>query len=517
MSSKAQSRAALQSHADRMADVHIRDLFAADPKRFDSMHCVLDGVLFDYSKHRVTDETLDLLVALARDCDIESARDALFSGEAINTSETRAVLHPALRGSVRDNVCVNDENVSRFVAEILQRIKKISNDIRNNSDITDVISIGIGGSDLGPRMVCEALRDHANGPQVHFLSNIDGHRLARMMRALNPEHTVFIIASKTFTTLETMTNAATLFAWMQRRLSDDGASAHFYAVTENEQAALDFGVPKAHILPLRSWIGGRYSVWSAIGLPIAISCGFKAFEQFLAGAHSADQHFKTAPLRRNIPVLMALLGVWYHNFGDYPAHAVMAYAHDLGHFPAYVQQLDMESNGKSVGRNGDPITEPSGPIVFGGTGTNAQHAFFQHLHQGSQITPVDFIAVKAPAHGLAGHHTQLLANALAQSQALMDGRPAPEAPHRHFAGNRPSSTFILERLDPYHLGLLMALYEHKIFVQGVIWGINSFDQWGVELGKALAGPIADALSDDAASLDSFDSSTCGLIRHLKTQ
>jgi glucose-6-phosphate isomerase len=494
----------LAAHRKKLAGVHIKDLFAKDTQRFEDFHLEYEGLLLDYSRHPVTKETLALLAALANN--VEKAREQMFTGERINTTENRAVLHMALRGSVSENIEIDDENVSAFVRESLAKIRDVAGKIRKDKNITDVVHIGIGGSDLGPRMVTEALAALADGPHVHFVSNIDGTHLARTLINLNPQKTVFIIASKTFTTIETMTNAKSALAWGKD-------AAKFYAVTANEGAAKTFGIPTENILPLRDWIGGRYSLWSAAGLPIAVSAGFTNFEKLLAGARAMDAHFCEAPLSRNMPVILALLGIWQRNFWERGALAVLPYAQDLAVFPAYIQQLDMESNGKSVDRDGKKIDYATSPVVFGEPGTGSQHAFFQLLHQGTDIILCDFIAVKNSTHKLPGHHTKLLANALAQAKALMAGNGKDAAPHQAFDGNRPSSMIILESLDPYHLGLLLALYEHKIFVQGVIWNVNSFDQWGVELGKKLAKNITQSLENNAKTAD-FDSATEGALSWL---
>ena len=503
---------ALEAHQKSFSDTSIVDLFKDDAQRFETFHLSLGGLVFDYSKHRVNEETLSLLCDLAKACDVEGAREKMLAGETINASEGRAVLHTALRAGndIDPALEINGVNIADFVSETLEKIKAIAAQIRDNPQITDVVNIGIGGSDLGPRMVCEALSSKADGPRVHFVSNIDGRDIEHVLAGLNPENTVFIIASKTFTTLETMTNATTAKKWAKAVIGDAGVEEHFFAVSMNVEACEAFGIKAENILPLRNWIGGRFSVWGAIGLPIAIANGFEAFEDFLRGAKAVDDRFASAPLEANIPVIMAMLGVWYNNFWGYHAHAVLPYAQDLRKFPSYAQQLDMESNGKSVDREGRRIPYATAPVTFGDCGTNGQHAFFQLLHQGTQIIPADFIAVIAPTSGLTKHHNPLLANALAQSQAMMAGQNNAEEPHRHFAGNRPSSTILLDRLDAYHMGMLLALYEHKVFVQGVIWNINSFDQWGVELGKKLAGPITKAL-DHGDVPEGADGSTAGLI------
>lgn len=482
----------LKQHQSALKNTHMRDLFKKNPKRFDEFHVALDSLLFDYSKNKITAQTIAFLIKLAKSRKLEMARADLFAGKPINKTEDRAVLHTALRGAK------NSKNIEKYVVETKKNIKAVSDQIRNNKSITDVINVGIGGSDLGPRMVCEALKTYADGPNIHFLANIDGAEVESLLKKLKAENTFVIIASKTFTTLETMENAKVIQKWAK--------AENIAAVTANVKAAEKFGVDKNLILPMKEWIGGRYSLWSAAGLSIAISVGFKNFEQLLKGAQAADEHFKNAPLEKNIPVLMAMLGIWYRNFWDYPGQAVLPYVKALKYFHAYIQQLDMESNGKQA-------DVKTGPIVFGGTGTKVQHAFFQHLHQGMEVTPSDFIVTARPNHKIKGHHTKLIANALAQAQALMQGSPNKKK-HLHFEGNRPSSVFILDELSPFTLGMLIAFYEHKIFVQGVVWGINSFDQWGVELGKSLARDIIEALENNT-KLEKSDSSTYNLIQYLQ--
>lgn len=483
--------AALASHAVAMKNIHMNDIFVSDSQRFTKFHLKIDGILLDFSRHRATRETLNLLTQMAKAAKIEEWREKMFAGKTINASENRAALHPALRGSCVKDIVIDGENVKDFVEDTLERIRKISVKIRDRKKITDIVSIGIGGSDLGTRIVYEALQDFRDGPQVHFVSNVDGARISAVLNKLDHKNTLFIVVSKTFTTLETMMNAQTAKDWA-------GSADNFYAVTSNQNAAENFGIGKENIFPMRDWIGGRMSLWSAVGLPVAIATGFENFKKMLEGARAMDTHFCQAPLAENMPVVMAMLGIWYRNFMGFRAHAILPYAHLLRKFPAYTQQLDMESNGKSVDRQGHAVDYNTGPILFGETGTDAQHAFMQMMHQGTDIIPADFILVKQPGHNLGNHHRALNANALAQAQALMQGRIDEAAPARSFEGNRPSSTLILDRLDPWHLGLLLALYEHKIFVQGIIWNINSFDQWGVELGKTLA---TDILKHDAASAD----------------
>ncbi len=503
----------LQTHKAQWDSMHLRDLFAADPKRFDKFHVKLeeDGgvLLFDYSKQRITEETVELLAAIARKSGVEELRDKMFSGAPVNTTENRAVMHPALRGSVDKSLEIEGENISAFVNETLERIETAAAAIRDNPDITDVIHIGIGGSDLGPRMVCRALEHLRDGPRIHFLANIDGQELAALLQNLAAENTAVIIASKTFTTQETMVNAQVVCGWLGRK-------DNIYTVTVNTAAAKEFGIAPERILQLRNWIGGRFSLWSAIGLPIAVSCGLPVFQDLLRGAKAADAHFLQGAPEKNIPVLMGALGVWYRNIWNFPAQAVLPYCQGMEHFPRYLQQLEMESNGKSVGNDGRALSHHTSGIVFGEPGTNAQHAFLQMMHQGTEIVPADFILIGEKAHEYTTHHAKLNANALAQSKALMEGTKNPQHPHRNFEGNRPSSTFVLKRLDGWHLGILTALYEHKVFVQGAIWSINSFDQWGVELGKTLTKDILGNLESGKTGEES-DSSTRNLIRFLLTK
>ena len=492
--------AVLAQQRQEMDEVQISDFFAEDAARFDRFHATLNGLVFDYSKQRVNREVMGGLVALARACGVEERREAMFSGDVVNGSEGRAALHTALRGDVP--AVVRDEVQADF-----RRFCDLVEALRARSDLHDVIVIGVGGSMVGPQMVCEAFAPSADGPRVHFLSNVDGRSVEVLKENLCPTHTAVVVISKTFTTAETMANAALFKEWV--------AVENQIAVTENAELAEVFGVLPENILPIREWTGGRYSVWSAVGLPVALAVGVEAFKEFLAGAGEVDEHFRAAPLGENIPVLMALLGVWNHNFWDYPAHGIAPYADQLRLFPSYVQQLDMESNGKSVGDDGERVSCKTGPLVVGGVGTDAQHAFFQHLHQGTSITPVDFLVFARAANGYEGHHMKLVSNALAQAQALMNGRENDAEPHKHFDGNRPSSMLVFEDLSVREMGMVMALYEHKVFVQGVIWGINSFDQWGVELGKVLVGDI-EASFASSDPLKGADSSTSSLMKIIKT-
>lgn len=510
---------ALEAQRKAMDGVSILSLFQKDPARFEKFSVRTGGVLFDYSKHRITEETVTLLCDLARACDVQGWQQEMFSGEKINTTEDRAVLHTALRRAKSDTVIVDGEDVIPFVHGVLDKMRDFSESVRSGvwtgytgKAIERVIHIGIGGSDLGPRMVCTALRSFAaNGPDVRFVSNIDGADITSALADAIPETTLFIVASKTFTTQETMVNAATARKWLIEALGDERSVArHFVALSTNVQEAKAFGIPAENMFAFEDWVGGRYSLWSAIGLPVCLSLGFENFRALLDGAQAADRHFCEAPLEENIPVLMALLGIWYRNFWDAGCMAVLPYAQDMEYFPAWLQQLDMESSGKTADRNGDFITDyATGPVIFGQPGTNGQHAFYQLLHQGTDIIPCDFIGAARAEHSLTDHHALLLGNMIAQSRALMEGRASSNA-FQTFAGNRPSSTILLDRLDPYHLGFLCALYEHKVFVQGVIWNINSFDQFGVELGKIMARDIEQGVTDGA------DSSTLGLLAALRT-
>lgn len=506
---------ALAQHHSAIKDMHITDFFAHDPARFKNFHAVLDGFIYDYSKTLMNAQTKADLINLAKDCALDKERDALFGGEKINLTEDRAALHTALRAQNKTGITIDGEDVDAFVQDTKAQIKTISDAIRRDTKIKHLVNIGIGGSDLGPYMACEALKPFANGPQTHFVSNIDGAHITHVLENCKAEETVFIIASKTFTTLETLTNAQTAKNWIIAALGESAVKEHFIAVSSNTDAAIDFGIAQDRILPLRDWIGGRYSVWSSIGLPIAVACGYDVFEDFLSGAHAMDEHFKIAPFEKNIPVLMALIGVWHRNFCDYNTVATLPYAQNLERFPQYIQQVEMESNGKSVDRQGRPLNHQTNTILFGEPGTNAQHAFFQLLHQGTEIVPCDFIIVAKAEHNLDNHHKHLVSNALAQSAALMKGHLNEGEPHKNFPGNRPSTTLILPRLNAYYLGMLMALYEHKTFVQGCIWDINSFDQWGVELGKDIAKTITAEFDQDQTG-STLDSSTAGLLKHLKS-
>lgn len=517
------SWAVLQTQKQDMKDVSMRALFAQDQTRFKKFSLELPGLLFDYSKNRVTEKTMDALFSLAREAKVEEWRDRMFSGDKINVTEGRPVLHISCRAEDTADIKVDGEPVMPFVRETLSRMKDFSDAVRSGAwkgytgkSLRHIVNIGIGGSDLGPYMACEALKPYTqDNLDMHFVSNVDGTHLAETLKKIDPAQTLFIIASKTFTTQETMANAMAAKSWMIEQLgSADCIARHFCALSTNSGAVQDFGIAHENMFPFKEWVGGRYSMWSAIGLSVCIAIGFDQFEKMLEGARSVDQHFKTAPLEKNIPIIMALLGIWYRNFWDSPATAILPYNQYLHRFPAFMQQMDMESNGKDVDRAGKPITNyKTGPVVFGEPGTNGQHAFYQLIHQGRDLIPCDFIGAKHTHNDIGNQHTLLLNNMLAQAQALMQGRTLEESSGKQprvFNGNRPSNILLFERIDPYSLGMLVALYEHKIFTQGVIWNINSFDQFGVELGKELAIKI------EQGDVSALDASTQGLLNAIKS-
>jgi glucose-6-phosphate isomerase len=530
----------LETHAIEAEDWEMRSLFAADPQRFERMSAEAAGLFLDYSKNRLDGRTLELLVALARERGVEALRDAMFAGEKINLTENRAVLHTALRAPRDARLVVDGQDVIADVHAVLGRVKRFTDEVRSGAwlghtglPITDIVNIGIGGSDLGPKMACLALRHYAHPRlNMHFVSNVDGHDMDAALAKVKPETTLFIVASKTFTTAETMLNAQTARKWFVDQAPESALARHFVAVSTNTEAIKEFGIDPANMFPFWDWVGGRYSVWSAIGLPVALSVGFGYFSDFLAGAHAMDEHFRSAPLEQNLPALLALTGFWNRQFLGCASVSIAPYHQDLNRFPAYLQQLDMESNGKRVTRSGDPVDTPTCPVIWGDCGTNGQHAYFQLLHQGTDVTPIDFIASLRPAHELHNHHAALLANCFAQSEAFMKGKTLDEvrrdlqaqglalaeverlAPHKTFPGNRPSNTILMEYLTPASLGALIALYEHKTFVQGVLWDVNSFDQWGVELGKVLARKIEAELTGQVQP-ELHDSSTNGLIARAR--
>lgn len=527
---------ALSSHHDQVRHRHMRDLFAADTGRFDRMHVRAAGILLDYSKNRIDTTTLELLFGLARERSVEAQRTAMFRGDKINFTEHRAVLHTALRAPRDQHVLVDGQRIDADVHAVLDRIRDFSEQVRDGrwlghtgKAITDIVNIGIGGSHLGPQMACTALRTYAHPRlKMHFVSNVDGHDLHAVLQHIDVETTLFIVASKSFATQETMMNAGSARDWFLRRASQADLARHFVAVSTNTDAVRAFGIDPHNMFPFWDWVGGRYSLWSSIGLSIVLSIGFAHFSALLAGAHDMDRHFCDAPLEQNMPVIQALIGIWNRNFFNSESLSIAPYHHDLRYFPAYLQQLEMESNGKRITRDGSTVGVATSPFIWGDVGTNGQHAFFQLLHQGTDITPVDFIAVLTPSHDLPGHHAVFLANCFAQSEAFMRGKQAEEVlddlrrqgispgesamllRHKTFDGNRPSNTLLLDTLTPATLGALVALYEHKTFVQGAIWGINSFDQWGVELGKVLAKTIQTELSG-AAVASRHDCSTNALI------
>jgi glucose-6-phosphate isomerase len=531
---------ALQAHQAAARDWRMQDLFAADSARFNRHSLEAAGLFLDYSKNRLTGTTMELLFALARERNVEPLRDAMFAGEKINTTEQRAVLHTALRAPRAGNLVLDGQDIGRDVHAVLDRIGHFSEEVRSGQwlgysgkPITDIVNIGIGGSFLGPKMACQALRAYTHPRlSMHFVSNVDGHDLDAVLQKADPGTTLFIIASKTFTTLETMMNAQSARAWFLRHGSTDDLARHFVAVSTNTEQVRAFGIDTENMFPFWDWVGGRYSVWSAIGLPLALAIGAGRFGEFLAGAHAMDQHFRSAPLEANMPAILALVGIWNRNFQSAASLSIAPYHQDLCHFPAYLQQLEMESNGKGVARDGDALVQAACPVIWGDVGTNGQHAYFQLLHQGVDTIPVDFIAALQASHSWPGHHAALLANCFAQSEALMRGKSAAQAraemkaqgmdearatalaPHRSFPGNRPSNTLLMQALTPSTLGALIALYEHKVFVQGAVWGVNSFDQWGVELGKVLARNIQSELEEQPKP-DRHDSSTNGLIARAR--
>lgn len=519
----------------------MRDMFAADPDRFEEFSVSLGSLLLDYSKNRINGETMKLLIALAKEAGLEKVRDAMFCGEKINTTENRAVLHTALRNRSDRPVYVDGKDVMPQIKAVLEKMKTFSNAVRDGQwkgatgkAMTDVVNIGIGGSDLGPVMVVEALKHYQKkGLNAHFVSNVDGTHIVETLKNLNPETTLFIVASKTFTTQETLTNAKTARDWLVAALGEDAVAKHFVALSTNTEEVKKFGIDPANMFEFWDWVGGRYSLWSAIGLSIAIAVGYDNFVELLTGGFEMDEHFRNAPLEKNIPVILGVLGVWYHNFFGAEAYAVLPYDQYLHRLPAYLQQADMESNGKGVSKDGKPVSYTTGPILFGEPGTNGQHSFYQLIHQGTHLIPCDFIVPAVSLNETGDHHPILLSNVFAQAEALMKGKTAAEVRaefeaqgaseekiqallnHKIFSGNRPSNMILVEKIDPKTLGRLIAMYEHKIFVQGVIWNVNSYDQWGVELGKQLAKKILPEIKS-ATTVTSHDSSTNGLINAARS-
>ena len=526
---------ALRKHAKKIASLHLRDLFAADPERGSRFTVEAEGVRLDYSKNPITAETMELLFRLAAACGLEKEIERMFAAEKINETENRPALHWALRDFSGEAVRVDGRDVMPAILQVRERMAAAAEKIRSGRwlghggrPLTHIVNLGIGGSDLGPQMACQALQFYSRRDlHFHFVSNLDPTHLAETLRPLSPENTLFIIASKTFTTRETMANAAGARAWLLGHFSEGTAlSSHFAAVTANPQAALAFGIAAENIFEFWEWVGGRYSLASAVGLPVMVAVGPERFEEMLRGYWALDKHFRRSPWSSNLPVLLALLGVWQVNFHDAPTHAVLPYDQYLRRFPAYLQQLDMESNGKSVDRRGRAVDHATGPVLWGEPGTDGQHAFFQLLHQGSQAVPCDFIGFCRSLNPFADHHERLLANMLAQSQALAFGKtraelarenvPGSLLPFREFPGNRPSNTIMAEELTPAVLGKLVALYEHKVFTQGVLWNIFSFDQWGVELGKSLAEKILPRLAGNAETDTAEDGSTRELVAYCRS-
>lgn len=532
---------ALTEHRKSMSSFSMRDAFAGDPQRFERFSLSTCGLMLDFSKNLINQDTKALLVKLAEEAQLGKAINAMFDGEAINASEGRPVLHTALRRPLGDKVLVDGRNVMPGIHEVLQQMSSLVGKLHNGlwrgyteKPITDVVNIGIGGSFLGPQLVSEALLPFAQkGLRCHYLANVDGSEFRELVNKLSAPTTLFIVSSKSFNTLETLKNAQAARAWyLAQGGSETDLHRHFIAVTSNKAAASEFGISKENILPLWDWVGGRYSLWSAIGLPIAMSIGISNFKELLSGAYNMDQHFRSTPFERNIPVLLGLLGVWYGDFWGASSHAILPYDYYLRNITDHLQQLDMESNGKSVRQDGTPITAGSGPVIWGGVGCNGQHAYHQLLHQGSQLIPADFIVPVSSYNPVADHHQWLYANCLSQSQALMLGKSRAEAetelrakgleesevqhlaPHKVVPGNRPSNTLVMERISPRRLGALIAMYEHKVYVQSVLWGVNAFDQWGVELGKELGKGVYQGLTDWEPT-PAADASTQGLINYFR--
>jgi len=530
----------LSDHLVEISDKHLRDLFAEDPMRFEKFSLQFGDILLDYSKNRINDKTLALLLQLAKECKLDEAIQAMFSGDKINATEGRSVLHVALRNVSNEQVLVDGVDVMPEVNAVLQKIEKFSNSVISGDwkgytgkEITDVVNIGIGGSDLGPVMVTEALKAYKTRLDLHFVSNVDGTHIAETLKDLDPETTLFLVASKTFTTQETMANAHSAREWfLKSGAAEADVAKHFAALSTNASAVSEFGIDTENMFEFWDWVGGRYSLWSAIGTSIALAIGFDNFKSLLSGAHAMDNHFKQTSLEQNIPVILGLLGIWYNNFFEAESQAILPYDQYMHRFAAYFQQGDMESNGKYVDRNGEAVNYQTGPIIWGEPGTNGQHAFYQLIHQGTKLIPCDFIAPAQSHNKIGSHHTLLLSNFFAQTEALMNGKTYQEvvaelkasgkseadieklAPFKVFEGNRPTNSFLLKKITPESLGSLIAMYEHKIFVQGVIWNIFSFDQWGVELGKQLASKILPEL-ENADDVKSHDSSTNGLINQYK--
>lgn len=535
----------LNQHKKDIESISLREMFKSDPNRFNQFHIQFNDLLLDYSKHRISKETISLLIKLAKEADVEGWRNRMFRGEKINSTEHRAVLHTALRNQNTSPIISDGEDVMPKVKNVLKKMRRFSEEVRSGlwrgfsgKAITSVINIGIGGSDLGPAMVCQALKAYGSKTITpYFVSNVDGADLSQVLEKCNPETTLFIIASKTFTTQETMTNAFSAREWFLQAAKDNQhIKKHFVALSTNQHAVSEFGIDTENMFEFWDWVGGRYSLWSAIGLSIALYIGMDGFEDLLKGGFEMDEHFKTAPIEQNIPMMMGLLGIWYINFFNFSTHAILAYDQGLSKLAPYLQQADMESNGKFINRDGEHINYHTGPVIWGEVGTNGQHAFYQLLHQGTEIVPADFIMPIESQYTLGKdgneHHKILLSNFIAQTQSLMLGKTYHEAraeiekqgyegediesfiPQKTFEGNRPTSSILFKKLTPKTLGQIIAMYEHKIFTQGIIWNINSFDQWGVEYGKQIAKQVLPKLSEKTPT-DNFDSSTNGLINYIK--
>lgn len=528
----------LQEHHQNTKDTHLRELFADDTDRGPKFTLEWGDFLVDYSKNRITSETISLLMELAEEVDLKAAISSYFGGDAINQTEGRAVLHTALRAKQGDEVFVDRKNVVPEVYAVKEKIKGFTEEIISgkrtgftNKAFTDVVNIGIGGSDLGPAMVTEALSYYKNHLKTHFVSNVDGDHVQEVLKELNPETTLFVVVSKTFTTQETLSNALTIKEWFLQKASEQDIALHFAAVSTNTEKIAEFGIDAANVFPMWDWVGGRFSLWSAVGLSIALAVGFENFDELLSGAHGMDEHFRNTPFEANIPVILAMLSVWYNNFYGAETEAIIPYSQYLSRFSAYLQQGIMESNGKSMDRAGNRTSYETGTIIWGEPGTNSQHAFFQLIHQGTKLIPADFIGFKESLHGNVDHHNKLMANFFAQTEALMNGKTPEEVkreleqqnlsqeqlesllPFKVFEGNKPTNTLLLKKLNPKNLGALIALYEHKIFVQGIIWNIFSYDQWGVELGKQLAKTILTEIEN--STIGNHDSSTLHLLQKFK--
>ncbi|MBC7643301.1 MAG: glucose-6-phosphate isomerase [Flavobacterium sp.] len=533
---KTQAWQNLQKHFLKMNAASMKEMFANDTQRTQKFHVQWNDFLLDYSKNIIDQETIDLLVALAKECNLENAIQQQFSGEIINQTEHRAVLHTALRAPETEKIQVDGTNIMPLIYNVKNKIKKFTNEIINgdrkgytNKTFTDVVNIGIGGSDLGPAMVVEALEFYKNHLNIHFVSNVDGDHVQEIIKNLNPETTLFLIASKTFTTQETLTNSETIRKWFLQTANETDVAKHFVAVSTNVQKVTDFGIDPNNIFEMYDWVGGRFSLWSAVGLSISLAVGFDNFDKLLKGANEMDNHFKTESFDKNIPVLLAMISIWYNNFFEAESEAIIPYTQYLQKLAPYLQQGIMESNGKSVGRDGNLVNYQTGTIIWGEPGTNSQHAFFQLIHQGTKLIPTDFIGFIKPLYGDKDHHDKLMSNFFAQTEALLNGKTEDQVqaefdsqkldsekanylkPFKIFAGNKPTNTILINKLTPESLGSLVAMYEHKIFVQGIVWNIFSYDQWGVELGKQLATSILDEINNK--TLKNHDASTDYLLNH----